>query len=132
MTTIELEQQKIDELAARYRREGYAVRIHPAGPELPEFLRQFEPDLIATSSRDSVVVAVEASATVNADQITQLATAVEQQSGWRLDVIFVSQPVAAEIPAEETLAPEAQVNRLLSSAETLFATGEIEAAAMLA
>jgi hypothetical protein len=41
-------------------------------------------------------------------------------------------PAAAEIPADERLAPEAQVNRLLSSAETLFADGEIEAAAMLA
>jgi len=132
MTTMELEQQKIDELAARYRREGYAVRIHPAGPELPEFLRPFEPDLIATASRDSVVVVVKASSAVDADEITRLANAVEQQSGWRLDVVFVSQPVAAEIPAEEQLAPDAQVNRLLASAETLFAKGEIEAAAMLA
>jgi uncharacterized protein YutE (UPF0331/DUF86 family) len=132
MTTIELEQQKIDELAAQYRREGYAVRLHPAGPELPEFLRPFEPDLIATSPRDNVVVAVKPSAAMNADEITRLAKAVEQQSGWRLDVVFVSQPVAAEIPAEEQLAPDAQVSRLLSSAEALFTKGEIEAAAMLA
>lgn len=132
MTTIELEQQKIDELAAQYQREGYAVRIRPAGPELPEFLRTFEPDLVATSSRENVVVEVKASSAVNADQITRLAEAVERQSGWRLEVVFVSQPVAAEIPSEEQLAPEAQVNRLLSSAEALFAKGEIEAAAMLA
>jgi hypothetical protein len=132
MTTIELEQQKIEELAAQYEREGYAVRIRPAGPELPEFLRAFEPDLVATSSHGNVVVEVKASSAMNADQITRLAEAVERQSGWRLEVVFVSQPVAAEIPAEERLAPEAQVNRLLSSAEALFADGEVEAAAMLA
>jgi hypothetical protein len=132
MTTIELEQQKIDALAAQYRREDYVVRIHPAGPELPEFLRPFEPELIATSSRENVVVVVRASAAVDTHELTRLAKTVEQQSGWRLDVVFVSQPVAAEIPAEEQLAPDAQVDRLLSSAETLFAKGEIEAAAMLA
>jgi transcriptional regulator with XRE-family HTH domain len=40
--------------------------------------------------------------------------------------------VAPDVPAEEDLAPEEQVNRLLSSAETLFAEGQLEAAAMLA
>jgi hypothetical protein len=64
--------------------------------------------------------------------MAQLAEAVECQDGWHLEVVFVSQPVAAEIPSEEELVPEAQVNRLLSSAEALFAHGEVEAAAMLA
>jgi transcriptional regulator with XRE-family HTH domain len=40
--------------------------------------------------------------------------------------------VAPDVPAEEDLAPEEQVSRLLSSAETLFAEGQMEAAAMLA
>lgn len=132
MTTMELEQHKIAELTAEYQSEGYAVSIRPVGTELPEFLRSFEPDLIATSSRESIVVEVKASSAMDAGQITRLAEAVERQPGWRFEVVFVSQPVAAEIPAVEQLAPEAQVNRLLSSAEALFAKGEIEAAAMLA
>ncbi len=40
--------------------------------------------------------------------------------------------VAPDVPAEENLAPEEQVSRLLSSAETLFVEGQPEAAAMLA
>jgi transcriptional regulator with XRE-family HTH domain len=40
--------------------------------------------------------------------------------------------VAPDVPAAEDLAPEEQVSRLLSSAETLFAEGQLEAAAMLA
>jgi hypothetical protein len=40
--------------------------------------------------------------------------------------------VAPDVPAEEDLAPEEQVNRLLSSAEMLFTEGQLEAAAMLA
>lgn len=40
--------------------------------------------------------------------------------------------VAPDVPVEEDLAPEEQVNRLLSSAETLYTEGQLEAAAMLA
>lgn len=133
MTTSDLEQQKIDELAAEYQRKGYAVRVRPATHELPLFLQAFEPDLVATSSRENIVVeVVKASSAADIDQMTRVAEAVERQPDWRLEVVFVNQPVAAEIPSDEQLAPDAQVSRLLTSAEALFANGEVEAAAMLA
>src|ERR1700682_188838 len=132
MTLSELEQQKIDDLVSEYQGKGYAVRVRPPADQLPDFLRAFEPDLVATSSRDNVVIEVRASSANDAGQLTRLAEAVERQPGWHLEVVFVSHPVASEIPLEEQLAPEAQVNRLLSSAEALFADGEVEAAAMLA
>ena len=132
MTLSELEQQKIDELVSEYQGKGYAVRVRPPVDQLPDFLRAFEPDLVATSSRDNVVVEVKTPSTNDAGQLTRLAEAVESQPGWHLEFVFVNHPVAAEIPSEEQLAPEAQVNRLLSSAEALFANGEVEAAAMLA
>ncbi|HET8772167.1 MAG TPA: hypothetical protein VFP80_00185, partial [Thermoanaerobaculia bacterium] len=88
MTLSDLTQQKIDELASEYRRNGYAVWIHPAAHELPEFLREFEPDLIATSPQGNVVVEVKTSSAVAADQMTRLAEAVERQSGWRFEVVF--------------------------------------------
>lgn len=132
MTLSDLTQKKIDELAAEYRRNGYAVQAHPAVHELPEFLREFEPDLIATSPRGNVVIEVKTSPELAAGGMVRLAEAVERQSGWRLEVVFVNQPVAAEIPSEESLAGTEQVTRLLASAEALSAEGEIEAAAMLA
>jgi hypothetical protein len=132
MTLSELARQKVQELAAEYQRNGYVVRVHPAAHELPEFLREFAPDLVAESSRGNVVVEVKMSTAIDAGQMARLAEVIERQNGWKFEVVFVSQPVAAEIPSEETLVPEAQVNRLLSSAEMLFANGEVEAAAMLA
>lgn len=132
MTTSELERRKFEELRAEFQRNGYTVRIHPPADELPEFLASYELDLVATSSRENVVLEVKTSSSMDRDRMTKLAEAIETHPGWRLEVVFVNQPVAAEIPSEERLAPEAQVNRLLSSAEALFAKGEIEAAAMLA
>lgn len=132
MTLMELTQQRLDELAAEYRMKGYDVTLHPTGSDLPEAVRAFEPDLVATSSGDNVVIEVKASSSLDADRMQRLAEAIEATPGWRLEVVFVNQPVAPGIPAEESLAPEAQVDRLLSSAETLSADGEIEAAVMLA
>lgn len=132
MTTAQLEQQKIDEIRAEFERNGFAVHVRPSPRVLPEFLRLFEPDLVAMSPRENVVVEVKATSDVDPDQMTRLAQVLEREPGWRLEVVFVNQPVAAEVPSEERLAPEEQVNRLLSSAESLFADGEVEAAAMLA
>lgn len=132
MTTAQLEQQKIEEIRAEFERNGFAILVRPSTRELPEFLRPFAPDLVATSPRGNVVVEVKASSDVDPDQMTRLAQVLEREPGWRLEVVFVNQPVAAEVPSDERLAPEEQVNRLLSSAESLFASGEVEAAAMLA
>ena len=132
MTLSELAQRKIGELAAEYQGKGYAVRVCPSAPELPEFLREFAPDLVAESPHGNVVVEVEVASAIDATKMARLAEALEGHKGWRFEVVFVSQPVAAEIPSEENIAPEEQVNRLLASAEALFANGEVEAAAMLA
>lgn len=132
MTLSELRQQKIDALAAEYQRRGYAVLVAPRAADLPDFLQSFEPDLIATSPRGNIVIEVESPSARGDGHIVRLAEAVERESGWRLYVEFVNHPVAAEIPSEETLATDEQVNRLLTSAEALAASGEIEAAAMLA
>src|SRR5258708_32641973 len=121
MTLSEMEQQKIDELVSEYQGKGYAVRVRPPADQLPDFLRAFEPDLVATSSRDNVVVAVKTPSTNDAGQLTRFAEAVERQPGWHLEFVFVNHPVAAEIPSEEQLAPEAHGNRLLASAEGLIA-----------
>jgi len=132
VTTGELAQRKLDEIAADYRQQGYDVRLHPSENELPEFLREYRPDLVAKSDHGHVVVEVCPSSSVDAARMSRLAEAIDGQNGWRYEVAFVSQPVASEIPSEETLVPDAEVTRLLTSAELLFRNGEVKAAAMLA
>src|SRR5437660_5834241 len=127
MTIAELQQQKLDEISADYVDEGYDIRLQPSEAELPEFLKGFRPDLLATSRRENVVVEV-IPATESLDEMKRLASAVDQQPGWRYEVTFVSQPVAPDIPAQEPLASDEQVNRLLKGAEELGGhDGNIEA-----
>src|SRR5437016_4495300 len=117
MNIEQIEQEKIREIADDYACRGYSVRVHPSSAELPPFLRSFQPDIVATSSKESIVIEVKASPSVDAEWIRQFAEEIERHSGWRLEVVFVNLPVAPDVPAEEDLAPEEQVNRLLSSAE---------------
>jgi uncharacterized protein YutE (UPF0331/DUF86 family) len=131
MTVTELEQQKLNEIAADYSRQGFLVQIKPEPNALPVFLRRFEPDIVATSRDESVVVEI-TSPSGDRQSFKNLAEAVEAQNGWRLEVVFVNQPVAPDVPAQEDLAPEEEVGPLLASAEALFAEGEVKAAAMLA
>jgi hypothetical protein len=55
---LDLEATARQSLASRYRAEGYEVVVDPRGPELPEALRQFSPDLLARRGDELVVAEV--------------------------------------------------------------------------
>jgi hypothetical protein len=52
------EQSALARVAADYRRRGYEVRIEPRGADVPPFLEDFMPDMIAIGPSESVVVEV--------------------------------------------------------------------------
>jgi hypothetical protein len=132
MSTEQMEQQKIDALASEYRIKGYTVSVRPSGDELPSFLKEFEPDLVATSPAGSLVIQVKASPRFDAEQAHRLAEAVERNPGWHFELVFVSPPVAPDVPAQEELADDEQVTRMLENAETLSREGHLEAAGLIA
>jgi REase_AHJR-like protein len=132
MTTIQREAERLDALAAEYRKKGYAVQIHPQAEELPPFLRNYDIDLVATSSAGNVVAQVRAASRFDADQALELAEAVERNPGWRFEMAFVSPPVAPDVPVQEQLADDQKVTRMLENAETLSKEGHVEAAGLIA
>jgi hypothetical protein len=132
MTTAQIEQEKVEKLADDYRKKGYAVRLQPSADDVPLFLRQFEPDLIATSSAGNVVVQVKAFPHFDSEQARELAEVVERHPGWRFEVLLVNPPVAPDIPAQEDLADDEHVTRMLDNAETLSKEGHLEAAGLIA
>jgi len=132
MTTAQMEQEKVEKLADDYRKKGYAVRLRPSSDDVPLFLRQFAPDLIATSSAGNIVVQVKAFPQFDAEEARELAEVVEQNPGWRFEVLLVNPPVAPDIPAQEELADDEQVTRMLENAETLTREGHLEAAGLIA
>jgi hypothetical protein len=131
MTVAELESTKLEEIASEYRAKGYAVAVRPHD-NLPPFLGQFHPDMIATSPHDNVVVEIKSTPELQSPALVRLAEAVAEQPQWRLELVIVNPSTAQEVPAYGELAPDDQVLALLEKAEVLNRSREPEAAVLVA
>ena len=92
--TANAETEKLLELAKEYRSRGYEVFFQPSKEETPDFLKGYRPDLIARQKNDSVVIQVLSSRTSKNPAVIQqfknLARAIEQHSGWRLELVMTN------------------------------------------
>ncbi len=134
MSPSQKELEKVDALADEYRRKGYTVQVPPKKDELPPFLKEFAPDIdiVATSPAEKLIAQVRSGPRFDAEQNLRLAEAIARYPGWRFEVVFVNPPVAPDIPAQEQLADDEQVTRMLENAETLSNEGHVEAAGLIA
>ncbi len=107
-------------VAREYRQRGYRV-IEPAERSaLPEFLRDLKPDLVAMKEGDHVVVEVrEARSLKGSNDLTELASRVAQEKGWRLELIAV--PAAEDLAAWSPW-PE-RIDGLVEQADRAFELG---------
>src|SRR5688572_4616985 len=104
----------LDQVAQRYRNEGYEVTIQPRGDSLPAFLRGFLPDIIARRGEEGVVAEIsQKRVDLSGDtQLTLMTELVNSQPGWRLDIIVLEHETMADRallagaqPREEQLGP---------------------------
>ncbi len=131
MTSHSLESQVIAKAAEDYRRRGYDVDVVPRGPGLPEFLGGFQPDLIARSPAESVVVEVKiGTRTSVAERLREVAERVNRQPGWRFSLVFVNPNQPDEI-SEAQPAPLSMLRDRVHNADALFQAGQPEAAFLL-
>lgn len=123
--------QVIAKVAEDYRRRGYDVDIVPTGPGLPEFLGGFQPDLIARSPAESVVVEVKVGTRTSVvERLREVAERVNRQPGWRFSLVFVSADEPDEI-SEAQPAPLSLLQERVHNADTLLQAGQSEAAFLL-
>ncbi len=131
MTPQPLESEVIAKVAQDYRRRGYDVEVEPRGPELPEFLGGFQPDLIARSPAESVVVEVKVGTRTSViERLREVAERVNRQPGWRFSLVFVS-PDQPDQVSEAQPAPLSLLEERARNAEALLQEGQSEAAFLL-
>ncbi len=131
MTAPPLKTEVLAKVAEDYRRQGYEVQVQPGGPSLPEFLEGYQPDLIARSAGDSVVVEVKVNTRTSvAERFREIAERVNREPGWRFSLVFVS-PDQPDQVSEAPLAPLAKLQERAQSAEVLLQAGQSEAAFLL-
>ena len=131
MTPQPLESQVIAKVAEDYRRRGYDVDVVPMGEKLPEFLGGFQPDLIARSPADSVVVEVKVGTRTSVgERLREVAERVNRQPGWRFSLVFVSPDQPDQI-SEAQPAPLSLLQERAQNAAVLVQAGQSEAAFLL-
>ncbi len=78
-------------VADEYEDQGYRVTVRPTAHERPDFLASFASDLIAVRADEQVVVEVATRDSLIGDgRLVALASAIEAEPGWRLDLIVVT------------------------------------------
>ena len=123
-----LERAEIERVAQEYRQKGYEVFVAPNASQLPDFLREYPPDIIARGPADSVVIEVKQRVT-EGDRLSAIARRVKSQPGWRFVLVSPGMDPQSQAGDVDIFDPK-KIRALLRQAESL-ATGHQEAAVLL-
>ena len=127
------ERQRIERIAEEYRSKGYEVLIEPSGSDLPSFLGDDRPDLIARRGDERLVIELKPpSLRPELGKTRRLAERVQKEPGWKLVLIALS-PAEELLPGEQlSLLDSPDVEQHLAGARWLLEAGQPEAALLLA
>lgn len=124
--------RRLYEVARDYRARGYHVVVGPSQNEVPAFLRGTQPDVLALSDRENVVVEVKRrESLIGTTELEEIARRIEPQAGWRLELVLLATPAVSEAP----LPRRASIDRtetLLARARALSPSAEAVVPAWLA
>jgi uncharacterized protein YutE (UPF0331/DUF86 family) len=96
-------EERLNQVAARYRNLGFKVVIRPGPDDLPLFAKDFNVEIVATSDKGNILASVKASPSeLEADpNVSRYAEVTEKQRGWRFDVLVLGPDQQA--PAERVV-----------------------------
>jgi hypothetical protein len=123
----------LERVAQEYRDNGYEVIVGPIGEDLPDFIRDYRPDAIARTDKESVVIELKHSSSKSAhERIGAIAKRIENRPGWRF--VLISPPPEEEADAGRNLRPleSREIEARLREANLLGQTGHHAAALLLA
>jgi|688.fasta_scaffold312258_1 uncharacterized protein YutE (UPF0331/DUF86 family) len=125
-------ERRIKEIAKDYESRGFTVIINPRESELPQFLKGFEPDIIARGETESVVIEVKTKGHINElKRFEELANNISQKKNWRFELVFTNpqeQPIRTS--SEKTL-DISKIKQRLIEIEKLKSTSQYSAAFLL-
>lgn len=131
METRNLELSKIKQVAKDYEKNGYTVIIEPKSSDIPNFIKNYKPDLIATSSKDNVVVEIKSRADFpTIERLRDVAELINKRENWRFELIVTSSKQDNQSEDESTNIDLAisEIERNLKSVRTLAKQGLYSAA----
>jgi uncharacterized protein YutE (UPF0331/DUF86 family) len=124
------ERDRALQLAQEYRDKGYEVLLEPPLENLPDFLQKYRPDIIASRGGESVVIEVKSRSALNSTShqyLRDLAQLIEQQPGWRFELVVTNpEDTAYSRQAEESFQQNEIESRLQVARQ--LATQHVESA----
>lgn len=123
--STEYEATVLAALRPEYESKGYRFIIRPNRDQTPTFLGTYQPDAIALSDKENIVIEVKSGRTPETQRrISQIARLVENEPGWRFRVYYgeTSKPLLYERPSKTELQHQ------LQEAKALAAAGHVRAA----
>jgi uncharacterized protein YutE (UPF0331/DUF86 family) len=129
-STTNTERERVLQLDHEYRDEGYEVLLEPRLEDLPGFLGKYRPDIIASKGAESVVIEIKSRSALNSSShqyLRNLAQLVEQQPGWRFELIITNPEDTAYSRQVEESFQQSEIESRIQIARQL-ATQHVESA----
>ncbi len=130
----QLEKRRLEEIAREYKGKGYEVVIQPELNTLPEFLANYQPDIIARRGDETVFIQIKSTASLaKSDYLQMVAQKIQQHPGWRFELIVTNPKTSSEVDiGESPILSEQEILSRLEEAEGLLRTDHHVAALLLA
>src|SRR5438876_11043331 len=91
METRQTENNKIRKVAKDYEKKGYKVIIEPSRGDIPSFIKNYQPDIIATSDNDNVIIEVKTRTDFSTiEKLRDIADIVNKRENWRFELIVTT------------------------------------------
>ncbi|MBW4693845.1 MAG: hypothetical protein KME27_19045 [Lyngbya sp. HA4199-MV5] len=120
--TANLERERLLQLAEEYRDKGYEISFHPNPEDLPDFLRNYRPDMIVRREDEAVIIEVKSRRSLNSSSrqyLQNLAQSVEQHPGWRFELVMTNPEDAVYSPKAESSLQQPEIETRLQVARQL-------------
>ena len=124
----DLEKSFLDALRTQYESRGFKFVARPTAEDVPDFLRGHQPDAIAWSKKENVVIEVKSRRSPeDRSRLSAIARLVEQHAGWRFRVYY-GVPTKPQLYGRPS---NIDLNAQLEEARTVFKSGHLRAALIL-
>jgi hypothetical protein len=128
-------EQRLNQVADRYRSLGYKVVLRPTAEDLPPFAKDFKVEILAMRDDGNVLASAKGSpAELEADpNVPRYAEVANQQPGWRFDVFLLGPNLQPLTEKREVKEPsEEDSRRLLDDVERMLREGFVTQALIAA
>ena len=97
METRQTGYNKIRQVAKDYEKNGYKVIIEPRDEDIPSFIKNYQPDIIATSGNDNVIIEVKTRTDFSTiEKLRDIADIVNKRESWRFELIVTTTKQATQ------------------------------------